>query len=63
MRYAAMPEPTEKPLSSGSKFGLLLVVLIAILVAAVAYWAWSSNPPDVSTPEGSAAATPVKPAG
>jgi hypothetical protein len=44
----------------GSKAGLLLVFIIAALVAAVAYWAWSKNPPDAPTPSG-AANPPVQP--
>ena len=47
----------------GSEAGLALVLVIALIVAAVAYWAWSENPPDVSTPAGSSNPPVLKPSG
>ncbi len=45
----------------GTKAGLFLVLIILAMIAAVAIWAWSENPPDTPNPT-STAAPPALPA-
>ncbi len=57
-----MADQSELRPGCGSKAGLFMVFLIALLVAAAAYWGWSENPPDSPSPSGTAN-PPVQPSG